>query len=224
LVLANIALTAQFISRGAEVREAQQNIKAKYKYNHSHKHDSIKFVMQQLATADKQWDRLAVAAPSSTATIVTEELQQMVMVNEEEESDHFMSNKESGMSATAESETSAEKFACKERKTHTSSRRGYRRAASPELPSLSMSKQGQYVLPTRRSTSRRRKKLAPSNIHPTKCKWCKKWGGGGGFAHGPPNNVPHSKCSYNEDWDGWRPHYVSRKICMEYKEREKCKD
>ena len=46
IILANIAVTARFTSGGAEVREAQQNIKLKYKYNHSHNDTSIKFVMK----------------------------------------------------------------------------------------------------------------------------------------------------------------------------------
>ena len=40
------------------------------------------------------------------------------------------------------------------------------------------------------------------------------------MAHGPPNNIPHPKCNYNEDWDGWRPTYVCRRMNMVYKERK----
>ena len=47
---------------------------------------------------------------------------------------------------------------------------------------------------------------------------------GDGLAHGPPNNIPHSKCNYNEEWDGWRPMYVCRKMNRAYKEREDCKE
>ena len=80
-----------------------------------------------------------------------------------------------------------------------------------------------YVSPTRRSTSRARSKLKPHEVNPTKCKWCKKWGGDG-LTHGPPNNIPHSKCNHNEEWDGWRPMYVCRKMNRAYKEREDCKE
>jgi hypothetical protein len=134
----------------------------------------------------------------------------------------FTSDEESAMAATTEIESSAEKPVRRGRRTKTSSRGSYRRAALPDSPSPSSSKRGPYVSPTMRSSSRSRKKLAPSKINPTKCKWCKKWGGNG-LAHGPPNNVPHSKCNYNEDWDGWRPHYVCRKMDMAYKERDECK-
>ena len=44
------------------------------------------------------------------------------------------------------------------------------------------------------------------------------------MAHGPPNNIPHSKCNYNEEWDGWRPTYVCRKMNIAYKERDECEE
>ena len=147
----------------------------------------------------------------------------MVMGEDDAESGMFTSDEESVMVATMESESSAENPVRRGRRTKTSSRGSYRRAASPDSPSPSRSKRGPYVSPTRRSSSRSRKKLAPREINPTKFKWCKKWGGNG-LAHGPPNNVPHSKCNYNEDWDGWRPHYVCRKMDMAYKERDECKE
>ena len=36
IILANIDVAAQYISKRVEAREAQRKIKAKYKYNHSH--------------------------------------------------------------------------------------------------------------------------------------------------------------------------------------------
>ena len=78
-------------------------------------------------------------------------------------------------------------------------------------------------MPTRRSTSRIKKKLAPHEVNPTKCRWCKKWGGGG-LAHGPPNNIPHAKSNYNEEWDGWKPTCVCRRMNIAYKERDECEE
>ena len=48
--------------------------------------------------------------------------------------------------------------------------------------------------------------------------------GGDGLAHGPPSNIPHSKCNYNEEWDGWRPRFVCRRMNIEFKEREDCNE
>ena len=42
------------------------------------------------------------------------------------------------------------------------------------------------------------------------------------MAHGPPSNISHAKCSSNEEWDGWRPRYVCRRMNIEFKEREDC--
>ena len=53
--------------------------------------------------------------------------------------------------------------------------------------------------------------------NPTNCKYFKKCKGNG-FAHGPPNNIPHSKCNFNKKWKGWRPRWVCEKIGVEYKE------
>ena len=48
--------------------------------------------------------------------------------------------------------------------------------------------------------------------------------GGSGLTNGPPNNVLYSKYNYNEDWDGWHPRYVFKKMGMAYKERDECKE
>ena len=46
--------------------------------------------------------------------------------------------------------------------------------------------------------------------------------GGNGLVHGAPNNIPHSKYNYNEEWDGWRPQFVCRRMDIAYKERDEC--
>ena len=113
----------------------------------------------------------------------------------------FASEEERAFAATSESESSVGKRRIRrgqatERKPV---RKSYRRAAAPSnYPSPSRSTRGPYVSPTMRSTSRAAKKLAPHEVNPTKCKWCKKWGGNG-LAHGPPAKVPHAKCNYNEE-------------------------
>ena len=138
--------------------------------------------------------------------------------------DASASEEERAFAATSESESSVEKRRGRRGRTNERKpvRKSYRRAAAPsDSPSPSRSTRGPYVSPTRRSTSRAAKKLAPHEINPTKCKWCKKWGGNG-WAHGPPAKVPHAKCNYNEEWDGWRPHYVCRRMNIAYKDRKEC--
>ena len=44
------------------------------------------------------------------------------------------------------------------------------------------------------------------------------------MAHDPPNNIPHAKYNYNEDWDGWRPTHVYRRMNMVYNERKDCEE
>ena len=42
------------------------------------------------------------------------------------------------------------------------------------------------------------------------CKYCAKYGRNG-LAHGPPNNILHSKCNFNKKWEGWRTEWVCKK-------------
>ena len=65
--------------------------------------------------------------------------------------------------------------------------------------------------------SRGRDKNKYKKKNPTGCKYCTKYGGNG-LAHGPPNNIPHSKCNYNKKWIGWRPEWVCKKIRVNFKE------
>ena len=223
IILANIATAARFSSGGTEIMEAQRKIKASYKYDHCHDDDSIKEIMRRLATADEQRDRAAVAAPTGFANLVTDKLKELVDVSDSDPV--FTSDDESAMAATSDSESSAERPA---RRGRASQRKAVRKtsrrtARTSTSPSPTRSTRGPYVSPTRRSTSRAKKKLAPHEVNPTKCKWCKKWGGNG-LAHGPPNKIPHSKCNYNEEWDGWRPTYVCRRMNIAYKEREDCEE
>ena len=222
IILANIATAARFSSGGTEIMEAQRKIKAAYKYDHRHDDASIKEVMKHLATADEQRDRAAVAAPAGFANLVTTKLKELVAGSEGE----YTSDEESAMAATSDSESSVERST--RGRGRATQQRGSRRTAkkktrSSTSPSPTRSTRGPYVSPPRRSTSRARKKLAPHEVNPTKCKWCKKWGGNG-LAHGPPNNIPHAKCNYNEEWDGWRPTYVCRKMNIAYKERDECEE
>jgi phosphotransferase system HPr-like phosphotransfer protein len=225
IILANIAAAAKFSSGGTEIREAQRKIKASYKYDHSHNDASIKEIMKRLATADEQRDRATIAAPTGFANLVTDKLKELVAGTEESDT-IFSSDEESAMAATSDSESSAERPA--RGRGRASQRKGTRRTTRRKTrtstsPSPTRSTRGPYVSPTRRSNSRAKNKLAPHEVNPTKCKWCKKWGGNG-LAHGPPNNIPHSKCNYNEEWDGWRPTYVCRRMNIAYKDRDECEE
>ena len=55
------------------------------------------------------------------------------------------------------------------------------------------------------------------NKNQTNCKYCPNYWGNG-LAHGPPNNVPHTKCNYNKKWTGWRPEWVCKKIGVDFKD------
>ena len=196
-------------------------IRAAYRYNHVHDDTSIKFIMKQLATADEQRDRAAISGTSSGMANMV--MQQMMQAAGEETS---ASEEERAFAATLESKSSVEKRRGRRGRTTERKpvRKSYRRAAAPsDSPSPSRSTRGPYVSPTMRSTSRAAKKLAPHEVNPKKCKWCKKWGGNG-LAHGPPAKVPHAKCNYNEEWDGWRPHYVRRRMNIAYKEHDDCEE
>ena len=59
--------------------------------------------------------------------------------------------------------------------------------------------------------------------NPTGCKHCTKYGGNG-LAHGPPNNIPYSKCNYNKNWTGWRPEWVCKNIGVDFKEYDDCSE
>ena len=239
VILANVAAAARFSSGGTEIREAQRKIKAAYAYNRAHDDASIKVIMTLLAAADEQRDRTTAPAPTDMANMVTDRLRELVT------EDYSSSDGESAMGATSGSGSSTDRSPRRERPTRrVASRRakGRRAARSSTSPTPSRSTRGKYESPPRRrspspakvggrgryesppkgrSSSRARKKLAPHEVNPTNCKWCKKWGGNG-LAHGSPNNIPHAKCNYNEDWDGWRPRYVCRRMDVAYKEREEC--
>ena len=213
------ATAARFDSGGTEIGEAQRKIRAAYSYNHVHDDASIKFIMRAIATEDEQRDRGAISDTSSgMANMVMEEMMRAAA------DDTSASGDESAFAATTSDKISVDKR--RSRRGRDTERKPARRRGRRTSPSTSPSptrSRGPYVSPTRRSTSRSAKKLAPHEVNPTKCKWCKNWGGNG-LAHGPPNNVPHAKCNYNEDWDGWRPHYVCKRMNMAYKDREDCEE
>ena len=130
---------------------------------------------------------------------------------------------ESAMAVTLESDSSVERKSSRQGRKRKSGRRSYRKAAAPSNSSSpSFSTRGPYV-ERMRSTSRSRNKLKPHEVNPTNCKWCKKYGGNR-LAHGPPNKIPHSRCNYNEDWDGWRPDYFCKRMNIVYKERSECEE
>ena len=200
--------------------EAQRKIKASYNYDYCHDAASIKEIMKRLATANEQRDRTAIAAPKGFANMVTDKLRELVDTSD---SDALSTTDESVMTATSDSGSTAERPA---RRGRASQRKATRKTArrttrSSTSPSPARSTRGPYVSPTRRSTSRVRSNLKPHEINPTKCKWCKKWGGDG-LAHGPPNNIPHAKCNYNEEWEEWSPRYVCKRMNIAYNERDEC--
>ena len=221
IIVANISTAAQFSSGGTEIAEAQLKIHAIYAYNHAHNDASIKGMMKEIATADKQRDRAEISGTNGgIANMVTERQQHMVMEVGQETS---YSEEESAMAATSESDSSVEKKSSRRGRERKSGRRSYRKAAAPSNSSSpSFSTRGPYVERTR-STSRASNKLKPHEVNPTNCKWCKKYGGNG-LAHGTPNKIPHARCNYNEDRDGWRPDYVYKRMNILYKERSGCEE
>ena len=135
----------------------------------------------------------------------------------------FDSEEESAVAATLESNSSVERKSSRRGHERKSGLRSYRKAAAPSnSPSPPRSTRGPYV-ERMRSTSRSRNKLRPHEVNPTNCKWCKKYGGNR-LAHGPPNKIPHSRCKYNEDWDGWRPDSFCKRMKISYKERSECEE
>ena len=130
--------------------------------------------------------------------MVTDKLQEFVDV---EDSNLFTKDK-SAMATTLESKHSARQPTRRGRALqHTSSRKTSRRMIRISAPPSLLCLTKGPLLPTRRSPHREKKKLAAHEVNPTKCKWCKKWGGNG-LVHGPPNNIPHAKYTYNGDMDG----------------------
>ena len=192
-----------------------------YAYNHAHNDVSIKDMMKEIATADEQSYRAAISGLTrGIANLVTERLQQMVMEAGEQTSDL---EEESAMAATSESDSSVERKSSRWGRKIKLGHRSYLKAAAlSNSPSPPRSTIGPYVERTRR-TSRARNKMKPHKVNPINCKWCKKYGGNR-LAHGPPNKIPHSRCNYNEDWDGWRPNYVCKRMKIAYKERSECKE
>ena len=176
--------------------------------------------MKALATADEQRDRTAVPEQArGVANMVTDRLEQLMMCQPATNTED-----EAAMAVNSDSESSVETRAPRRgREREKTKRKSYRRAAAPSnSPSPTRSTRGPYQSRTR-SSSRARVKLKPHEVNPTKCKLCKKYGGNG-FAHGPPNKVPHAKCNYNEEWDGWRPNYVCKRMNIAYKKRDECEE
>ena len=64
IILANIVTAARHSSGGTEIAEAQRKIRAIYAYNHAHDDASIKLMMKEIATGDKQRDRTAISGPN----------------------------------------------------------------------------------------------------------------------------------------------------------------
>ena len=161
IILANIATAARFDSRGTEIGDAQQKIRAAYRYNHVHDDTSIKFIMKKIATADEQRDRAAISGTSSGMANMV--MQQMMQATGDETS---ASEEETAFAATLVEKRRVRRGRTTERKPVQKS---YRRAAAPsDSPYPSRSTRGPYVSPTRRSTSRAAKKLAPHEVNPTK--------------------------------------------------------
>lgn len=129
IMLANIAMAAR-CSSGIQRGEAQHKIRAKYQYNHVHSDVSIKWIMAELATADKQQDCTEMKTPSrgGMANLVTDWPQQLVLKVGEETSD---SESESAMVVTSDSESSAERKSNRRRGEKEVVQKPYRRAASP---------------------------------------------------------------------------------------------
>lgn len=224
IVAANVASAAQQ-TWGTELAEAQRKIKAQYSYNHVHDSTSIKVMMKLLAAADEQRNRKEAAAPDDgeKANLVgmgIDRLQQLL----QNPSDGYASESaaESALAATSDSESSAERsrHRGRERKREKKERKQRRRSPSPSTSRTPSPPRRSRGSKSRRSKSR---KPAEKDINPTKCKYCKEFGGYG-MAHAAPKSIPHSKCNYNKKWKGWRPEWVCKKIGIEYKEHADCDD
>ena len=59
--------------------------------------------------------------------------------------------------------------------------------------------------------------------NPTDCNYCTKYIGNG-LAHGPPNNIPHSRFNYSKKWTGWILEWVCKKIGVKFKEYDECSE
>ena len=80
IILSNIEWASQQ-TWGAEISVAHHNIVSNYRYNHSQDVDSIRRVLQILATADAARDQKKAKAPGELVDIVSQEvtrLQQFV--------------------------------------------------------------------------------------------------------------------------------------------------
>ena len=212
IILANIALAARLSSCGTEIAEAQRKINAVYAYNRAHNDASIKLMMKEISTADKQREGTAISGTTGgIANMVTERLQQMVMEAGEETSDL---EEESAMAATSESDSSVKRKSRRRGRKRKSGRRLYRKAEAPYNPPLTAVLDQGVVCGAHEEHQQVKEKLKPHEVNPTNCKWCNNYGGNG-LAHGPPNKIPHSKCNYNEEWDGWRPDYICKRMNIE---------
>ena len=102
IILANTKWAAQQ-TWGAEISVAHRKIVSKYRYNHSHDADSIRDVLQILATADAERDRRKSKAPGELADMVSQgmtRIQKLVQQQPSEPKYQLDSDEESANAAT----------------------------------------------------------------------------------------------------------------------------
>ena len=219
VVLANVEWAAQQ-TWGAEISVAHQKIKEKYLYNHAHDAASIKAISKILAAADESRDRRKAKAPEELADMVSQgmtRLQQLVLQAPPATDYSDTSDESANAATTSDSEGTAARRGRRKKRENSRSRR---------RPSPSPSTSRSPSPPPRRRRSKRatsKKRDDSREKNPTGCKYCKKFGGNG-YAHGPPKNIPHSKCNYNKKWKGWRPEWVCKKIGVDFKEYDECSE
>ena len=76
VILANTEWVVQQ-TWGAEISVAHRKIVSKYRYNHSHDADSIREVLQIIATADTARDRTKAKVPGEFADVVSQGLNRL---------------------------------------------------------------------------------------------------------------------------------------------------
>jgi hypothetical protein len=195
----------------------------KYRYDHTHDTASIKEILKILTGANKTRDRCKATAPGKRADMVTQGLESLCQLVQQQPSLSSDSSDTESAYATTDSENVDMLKYSKSRDRSNSCRSMDEKTTRKLLPSPSTSRSPTPPSSTRRSRSRRQsksgngKKKEEQERNPTGCKHCVKHGGNG-YAQAAPKNIPHDKCNFNPKYKGWRPKWVCNKLEIKYKE------
>ena len=181
---------------GAEISVTHRKIVSKYRYNHVHYTESIRKLLQILATVDAAQDQRKSKALGELADMVSQgmtRLQQLVQQQPEPPPYQSESDKESAHAArpqTSKAQHHEGGNANKKKGDTVAAPPPHPHPDHPPPPPLR-----QKITTSRRARSRKirgrgKKKEKKKNM--TGCKYCTKYRGNG-LAHGPPKNIRHSK-------------------------------